>query len=89
MAYRQVMSKLGSHLGGKAELRMAKAKAGPVVTDNGNLILDWYWDQEREMNWLEVNTTIQCMAGVVETGLFVGMAKRAYFGQEDGSVLDR
>jgi len=89
MAYKQVMSKLGSHLGGKAELRMAKAKAGPVVTDNGNLILDWYWDQEREMNWLEVNTTIQCMAGVVETGLFVGMANRAYFGQEDGSVLDR
>jgi len=89
MAYRQVMSKLSSQLGGKAELRMAKAKAGPVVTDNGNLILDWHWDQEREMNWEEVNTTIQCMAGVVETGLFVGMANRAYFGQEDGSVIER
>merc|ERR1711892_740451 len=89
MAYRQVMSRLGNQLGGKAELRMAKAKAGPVVTDNGNLIVDWYWDLAREMNWVEVNTTIQCMAGVVETGLFVGMAKKAYFGQEDGSVVDR
>jgi len=89
MAYRPVMSRLGEQLGGQAQLRMAKAKAGPVVTDNGNLIVDWYWDQEREMDWDQVNTTIQCMAGVVETGLFVGMAKRAYFGQEDGSVLDR
>jgi len=89
MAYRPVMARLGDQLGGRAELRMAKAKAGPVVTDNGNLIVDWYWDQDREMNWREVNTTIQCMAGVVETGLFVGMADKAYFGMEDGSVMDR
>jgi len=26
---------------------------------------------------------------VVETGLFVGMAKKAYFGQADGSVMIR
>ena len=41
------------------------------------------------MNWHEINTSIQCLAGVVETGLFVGMASKAYFGQEDGSVVDR
>lgn len=28
-------------------------------------------------------------SGVVETGLFVGMAERAYFGMEDGSVQVR
>jgi len=89
MAYRPVMSRLGEQLGGQAQLRMAKAKAGPVVTDNGNLIVDWYWDLEKEMDWCQVNTTIQCMAGVVETGLFVGMANKAYFGLEDGSVTDR
>jgi len=88
MAYRQVSIRL-EQIGGKAELRMAKAKAGPVVTDNGNLILDWYWDQQQPMNWHEINTSIQCLAGVVETGLFVGMACKAYFGQEDGSVVDR
>lgn len=27
--------------------------------------------------------------GVVETGLFVGMAERVYFGMEDGSVKTR
>ncbi len=28
-------------------------------------------------------------AGVIETGLFVGMAERAYFGMPDGSVTSR
>merc|ERR1712202_28772 len=50
MAYTPVMARLGDQFGGRAELRMAKAKAGPLVTDNGNLIVDWYWDQDREMN---------------------------------------
>ena len=27
-----------------------------------------------------------CITGIVETGLFVGMAKVAYFGSADGSV---
>lgn len=30
--------------GGHPKLRMAKAKAGPVVTDNGNFILDWEFE---------------------------------------------
>ena len=25
-----------------SQVRMAKAKAGPVVTDNGGMIIDWY-----------------------------------------------
>ena len=25
------------------QVRMAKAKAGPVVTDNGGMIIDWYY----------------------------------------------
>ena len=29
------------------------------------------------------------VAGVVETGLFVNMAERAYFGQPDGTVTSR
>ena len=36
-------------LGGQAQLRMAKCKAGPVVTDNGMLLLDWYWNQQTEV----------------------------------------
>ena len=63
-------------------------QAGPVVTDNGGLILDWFWDKSLPHNWAEVNTRLACMAGVVETGLFVNMASKAYFGQEDGTVKE-
>jgi ribose 5-phosphate isomerase A len=75
---------------------MAKAKAGPVVTDNGNLLLDWTFDlnelykrlshdQDKKI-WQEVNTRLCCLAGVVDTGLFVGMTKIAYFGDANGGV---
>ena len=75
---------------------MAKAKAGPVVTDNGNFILDWTFDLDHLRTavvadddlalWKAVNTDLCCMAGVVDTGLFVGMADVAYFGKADGTV---
>ncbi|XP_045607844.1 ribose-5-phosphate isomerase [Procambarus clarkii] len=87
MAYRPVQLKIEMELGGRAVLRQAKAKAGPVVTDNGNFILDWVFD--RTFDWQKVNQQIKMIPGVVETGLFVGMAKIAYFGMEDGSVKDR
>ena len=50
------------------------------MTDNGGLILDWYWDKSSPLNWTQVNTSLACMAGVVETGLFVNMTSKAYFG---------
>ena len=42
--YRPLQLAIENQFGGKASLRMAKAKAGPVVTDNGNLLLDWTFD---------------------------------------------
>ena len=38
---------------------------------------------------LQLLTKIKLMTGVVEVGLFCGMAKAAYFGNEDGSVSVR
>ena len=94
--YRPLQLKIEKEFGGKAVLRMAKAKAGPVVTDNGNLLLDWTFDLtelKKKFNidldkdlWEAVNTKIICMAGVVDTGLFVNMAKVAYFGDGNGQV---
>ncbi|KAG5265471.1 hypothetical protein AALO_G00242850 [Alosa alosa] len=87
MAYVPVSRTLAKRFGGEAVLRMAVSKAGPVVTDNSNFILDWKF--EHSQNWKEVNTAIKMIPGVVETGLFVGMAEKAYFGMEDGSVKVR
>ncbi|ETE71521.1 Ribose-5-phosphate isomerase, partial [Ophiophagus hannah] len=84
MAYVPITKRLTNIFGGVTELRMAVNKAGPVVTDNGNFLLDWKFDKLH--NWNEVNIAIKMIPGVVETGLFINMAERVYFGMEDGSV---
>ncbi|XP_023607180.1 ribose-5-phosphate isomerase isoform X2 [Myotis lucifugus] len=84
MAYVPVSRAVTQKFGGVVELRMAVNKAGPVVTDNGNFILDWKFD--RVHKWSEVNTAIKMTPGVVDTGLFINMAERVYFGMQDGSV---
>ncbi|XP_047637517.1 ribose-5-phosphate isomerase isoform X3 [Phacochoerus africanus] len=99
MAYVPVSRTVTQKFGGVIELRMAVNKAvsgqgvfwkafqvlkGPVVTDNGNFILDWKFD--RVHKWSEVNTAITMIPGVVDTGLFINMAERVYFGMQDGSV---
>ena len=60
---------------------------GPVVTDNGNFILDWKFPENKDYNWEKISVDLKLIPGVVETGLFVNMAKKAYFGMSDGSVV--
>lgn len=64
--------------------RAEPAKAGPVVTDNGNFILDVDFGIIADPGAL--NTRLLAVVGIVETGLFVGMAAKAFFGLADGSV---
>jgi ribose 5-phosphate isomerase A len=40
-------------------------------------------------NPAEINNKLLLIPGVVDTGLFIGMASKAYFGQKDGSVTTR
>jgi len=86
-AYKAVHQRIEKHFGGKVTLRMSgSSKAGPVVTDNGNFLLDWEFN--RVLNWKEVEVTLNMIPGVVENGLFVGMTTKAYFGMSDGSVME-
>jgi ribose 5-phosphate isomerase A len=78
-AWRQVKAQLGE-MGGNAELRMAVRKAGPVVTDQGNLVLDVKFATgitdpatlEKEINNLP---------GVLENGLFVNLTDQVLVGE--------
>ncbi|NEO84501.1 MAG: ribose-5-phosphate isomerase RpiA [Spirulina sp. SIO3F2] len=56
-------------LGGKPELRMGIKKAGPVVTDQGNLVIDVKFEQIDDPVALEA--TLNNLPGVLENGLFV------------------
>lgn len=82
-AYSPIMSKL-KELGGTPTLRMAKCKAGPVVTDNGNFVVDA--DFGLLADPASLLARIKALPGVLEVGLFCSMAKTAYFGMEDGTV---
>mmetsp|Transcript_25722 Transcript_25722/g.61944 ORF Transcript_25722/g.61944 Transcript_25722/m.61944 type:complete len:238 (+) Transcript_25722:46-759(+) len=86
MAYRMFMNRCAK-MNGKAVLRMAKSKAGPVVSDNGNFIVDVDFGEIADPTTLEQK--LKMIPGVVEVGLFIGMAAKAFFGQEDGSVTTR
>lgn len=52
----------------KVSLRMAKGKDGPILTENGNFILDAWWDEIGESLEREIKQT----TGVIESGLFMG-----------------
>jgi ribose 5-phosphate isomerase A len=68
-AIRPVMTHIES-LGGKPVLREGIKKDGPVITDNGNFVVDCRFahiDNPEEME-----TSIKMIHGVVDSGLFCG-----------------
>lgn len=52
----------------EVDLRLAKGKDGPVVTENGNLILDARFPSIGK----ELEKQIKSVTGVIESGLFIG-----------------
>ena len=68
-------------------VREATKKMGPVVTDNGNFLVDLKFPKPID-NPAKVATDLKMISGVVETGLFIGMADEVHVGKEDGvSIL--
>ena len=69
-------------LDGEATLRRAAHKDGPVVTDNGNLVLDCSFGPMDDPAALA--TELASLPGVLEHGLFVGLTDEAYVGTATG-----
>jgi ribose 5-phosphate isomerase A len=82
-AHRAVMKKI-SRLGGRPYLREGKGKVGPIVTDNGNFIVDSDFGSISDPPNLEGQ--LKSIPGVIETGLFIDMAHSVYVAKKDGSV---
>lgn len=76
-----VMHKI-KEMGGKPFLRESNKKVGPVITDNGNIIVDVNFGLVHEP--AELNHKLKGIPGVVETGLFVKMADFIYLGERAG-----
>lgn len=78
MARTPVMRAL-EKLGGQPTLRMGVKKAGPVVTDQGNLVIDVKFAVIDNPAELEKN--INNIPGVLENGLFVGVTDVVLVGE--------
>ena len=77
-----------TELGAATTLRMGP-EAGPFVTDGGNYIVDCLFAQGLDEP-AALARRVGALPGVIESGLFVGLASRAYIGGTEGvTVLDR
>lgn len=64
---------------GEPVVREGDRKVGPVITENGNIIVDANFGIIH--NPAELNLKLKSITGVVETGLFIEMTDTVYFGK--------
>ena len=82
-AWKQVQEVI-SKINGSSTLRMATQKAGPVVTDQGNLVLDVLFNEGIE-NPKDIEMVINNIPGVLENGLFVDLTDKVLVGKIENS----
>jgi ribose 5-phosphate isomerase A len=70
----------------EVKVREAARKLGPVITDNGNFILDLKFPEPIEDPG-EIATQLKLIPGIIETGLFVGMTTQVHVGTETNSYI--
>ena len=83
-AWKQVQEVI-SEMNSSSALRMATKKAGPVVTDQGNLILDVLFNDGIN-NPKEIEMSINNIPGVLENGLFVDLTDKVLVGKIENSI---
>ncbi|WP_341482605.1 ribose-5-phosphate isomerase RpiA [Microvirga solisilvae] len=84
-ATERAIAKLLESLGTAGELRLRRAKDGaPYVTDGGHFILDAHLGRIDKPNVLA--STLNNIPGVVEHGLFIGLASGAILATGEGLV---
>ncbi|MDD5022955.1 MAG: ribose 5-phosphate isomerase A [Candidatus ainarchaeum sp.] len=67
----------------RPELRLAQRRLGPIITDNGNFILD---TDLKITNPKKLETELKLIPGVVETGIFTKFSK-VIIGTKKGSRM--
>ena len=82
-AWKQVKDVIES-MDAQCKLRMAEKKAGPVVTDEGNLILDVLFNGGIN-NPKEIELKINNIPGVLENGLFVDLTYKVLVGKVENN----
>jgi ribose 5-phosphate isomerase A len=71
-------------LGAKCTVREGIKKAGPVITDNGNIIIDCIW--EKPVDPVKMEMAINDIVGVIENGFFTKNIPICFISHADGTV---
>ncbi len=73
-------------MGASCTIRECAGKAGPIISDNGNQILDCVW--QKPVNPVELEDKINAITGVVENGFFTKNKPLVMIAYEDGTVKE-
>ncbi|MEM1575503.1 MAG: ribose-5-phosphate isomerase RpiA [Nitrososphaerota archaeon] len=72
-------------LGGKANIRIGNGKVGPIISDNGFIIVDANFGEIN--NPKKLNDELNSIHGIIEHGLFINsMISKVYIGYKNGEV---
>ncbi len=80
---RQLVIKQVAELGGSARVRMGVNKDGPVISDNGNFIIDADFGAIDDP--ISLGEILSQCTGIVEHGIFANV-NTVYIGKKNGSV---
>jgi ribose 5-phosphate isomerase A len=85
-ATRNMITALAADVGCEGDLRVRMLTGGkPFLTDGGNLILDCHFGRIEEPE--ELDEALKLIPGVVENGLFIGIADLAIIAGDGGITL--
>lgn len=80
-------------LGAQCMLREGVRKAGPVITDNGNQIIDCIWQKTADgtspIDPVAMEDIINDITGVLENGFFTKKRPIVFIAHKDGTVEQR
>ncbi|RXG35116.1 ribose 5-phosphate isomerase A [Methanohalophilus sp. WG1-DM] len=80
---RELVQQQVAQMGGEASIRPASRKDGPVISDNGNFIMDAAFGEIP--NPQEFADKLTNVVGIVEHGIFTN-TDRVYIGYKDGKI---
>ena len=80
-----IMKKLEAY-GVSMIIRDGVRKKGPVITDNGNFIMDIKWSAHEKINPVKLESELNAIPGIIENGFFTQKTPRVFLSRASGIV---
>ncbi|EEV20032.1 ribose 5-phosphate isomerase A [Treponema vincentii ATCC 35580] len=80
-----IMKKLESY-GVSMIIRDGIRKKGPIITDNGNFIMDIKWPLNAKINPVKLESELNAIPGIIENGFFTQKSPRVFLSNANGTV---